>query len=110
VTVALVWLAVLMGAVTYPSRALPMLAPGIERLPPIVLEYLGLVGPAVLGTLAAVNVATVAGTDAQASFHVGIAWLAIGLSVAVVVWRRNLFVGLFAAVLVTAAGRSLGFD
>lgn len=108
-TVALLGLAVLMGAVTYPSRALPMLAPGIERLPPIVLGYLRLVGPAVLGTLAAVSVAIVAGTGAKASFHVGIAWLGIGLAVAVVVWRRNLFLGLIAAVLVTAVGRSLGF-
>src|ERR1019366_51699 len=33
VSIALVPLAFLMWAVTYPSRALPMLAPGIERLP-----------------------------------------------------------------------------
>ena len=108
-SVALVGLAVLMGAVTYPLRAVPILIPGIERLSPIVLQYLRLVGPAVLGTLAAVNVAIVSGTDGEASFHAGIAWLAIGLSVAIVSWRRNLFVGLFAAVLVTAVGRSLGF-
>ena len=44
----LVLLAVLMGAVTYPSRALPLLAPGIERLPPRALLYLRLVGPTVL--------------------------------------------------------------
>ena len=49
----LVLLAVLMGAVTYPSRALPMLAPGIERLPPRALLYLRLVGPAVLASIAA---------------------------------------------------------
>ena len=33
VSIELVGLAVLMGLVTYPSRALPLLAPGIERLP-----------------------------------------------------------------------------
>ncbi len=32
-SVELVALAVLMGAVTYPSRALPLLLPGIEHLP-----------------------------------------------------------------------------
>ena len=50
----LILLALLMGAVTYPSRALPLLAPGIERLPSWALDYLQLVGPAVLAALAAV--------------------------------------------------------
>ncbi len=59
VSVELVLLAVLMGAVTYPSRALPLLAPGIERLPRWALAYLRLVGPAVLAALAAVNVMVV---------------------------------------------------
>ena len=58
-SVELVGLALLMGAVTYPARALPLLVPGIERLPPIALAYLRLVGPAVLGALAAVNTAIV---------------------------------------------------
>ena len=47
----LVLLALLMFAVTYPSRALPLLAPGIERLPPRALLYLRLVGPAVLASI-----------------------------------------------------------
>ena len=35
-SVALVWLALLMGAATYPWRVIPLLAPGIDRLPPTV--------------------------------------------------------------------------
>ena len=52
----LVWLAILMFAVTYPSRALGLLAPAMDRLPKVVLDYLQLVGPAVLAALAAVAV------------------------------------------------------
>ena len=47
-TTDLVPLAVLMFLVTYPSRAVGLLAPGIERLPRRAMEYLQLVGPAVL--------------------------------------------------------------
>ncbi len=55
----LVLLAVLMFAVTYPTRALGLLTPGLERLPKIALDYLQLVGPAVLTAIAAVNVIVV---------------------------------------------------
>ena len=58
-TTDLVLLALLMGAVTYPWRAVPLLAPGFDRLPPLVLEYLRLVGPAVLAALAAVAILVV---------------------------------------------------
>ena len=51
----LVPLAFVMWLVTYPSRAIPMLAPGIERLPPWAVSYLRLAGPAALAALAAVN-------------------------------------------------------
>ena len=104
----LVGLALLMGAVTYPSRALPLLAPGIERLPPIVLAYLRLVGPAVLGALAAVNTVVANGTDGKPVFHVGIEWLAVGLCLVLVTWRKNLFLGLVSAVLVAAIARNTG--
>ncbi|HMJ80614.1 MAG TPA: AzlD domain-containing protein [Candidatus Dormibacteraeota bacterium] len=104
----LVWLALLMGAVTYPSRALPLLMPGVERLPRWVLDYLRLVGPAVLAALAAVNVMVASGTDGRASLHVGVEWLAVLLCVAVVAWRRNLLLGILAAVLLTAAARAIG--
>ena len=104
----LVGLAVLMAAVTYPSRALPLLAPGIERLPPVVLEYLRLVGPAVLAALAAVNTFVVVDEAGRGNFHVGIEWLAVGLCIAIVAWRRNLFIGLVAAVVLAAVARASG--
>ncbi len=107
-TLDLVLLAVLMGAVTYPSRAIPLLAPGIHRLPPMVLLYLRLLGPAVLLALAAVN--TVVGTqpDGQPTLQFGVEALAVVIAVVVVAWRRNLFLGLLAAVALTALLRALG--
>ncbi len=103
----LVLLAVLMAAVTYPSRALPILAPGIERLPTRALEYLRLVGPAVLAALAAVNVMIVADPASRPSFHIGIEWLAVALCVAIVARWRHLFIGLSAAVLLVAIARAV---
>lgn len=105
----LVPLAVLMGAVTYPSRAIPLLAPGIERLPRPILEYLRLVAPAVLAALAAVDTVVITDADGTPYFRVGVEWLAVGLAIAIVWWRRNLFLGLIVAVAVTAAARATGF-
>lgn len=104
----LVLLAALMGAVTYPSRAVPMLAPGIERLPRPALEYLRLVAPAVLAALAAVNTMVETGPDGQPVFHVGIEWLAVLVAIAIVWRRRSLFLGLATAVALTAAARAVG--
>jgi branched-subunit amino acid transport protein len=104
-TTDLVLLAVLMAAVTYPSRALPLLAPGIERLPPAALQYLRLVGPAVLASLAAVNTLVLGGQDGPRAFHVGIETLAVLACIAVVAWRRNLFLGLVLAVALVAVQR-----
>ena len=105
-SVELVALALLMAAVTYPSRALPLLAPGVERLPPVVLDYLRLVGPASLAALAAVNALVATDGDARRT-TVGIEALAVVLAVAIVAWRRNLFLGIAAAVVLVAAGRAL---
>ncbi len=107
-TVGLVALAVLMGAVTYPSRALPMLAPGIERLPRGVLAYLRLVGPAILAALGAVNTMVVVDASRHATFHVGIEWLAVAACIALVAWRRSLLAGLVVAVALTAVARATG--
>ena len=104
----LVLLAVLMGAVTYPSRALPLLAPGIERLPRWALDYLQLVGPAVLAALAAVAVMVVT-SDGQPAFHIGIEWLAVVASVVLMWWRKNLFFGLAFGVILVAVARYLGW-
>ena len=106
-SVALVPLALLMGLATYPSRALPLLVPGMHRLPARVQLYLRLVGPSVLAALAAVNVMVTLDADRHPSFHVGLEWVAVALCIAVVTWRRNLFVGLIVAVVVTAAARAL---
>ena len=103
----LVPLAVLMFAVTYPSRAIGLLSPAIDRLPRRALEYLQLVGPAVLAALAAVNVMVLAG-DGRSTFIVGLPWLSVLACVGIVVWRRNLFLGLIAAVAIAIAGRAAG--
>ena len=104
----LVALAVLMFAVTYPSRSLGLLTPGLERLPRIAFDYLQLVGPAVLAALAAVSVMVVVGDDDVPSFHVGVEWLAVLVCLAVVAWRRNLFLGLLAAVAIVVVARATG--
>jgi branched-subunit amino acid transport protein len=96
-----------MGAVTYPARALPLVVPGIDRLPPIALAYLRLVGPAVLGALAAVNTVIVVDDAGRGHIHVGVEWLSVALCVAIVAWRKNLFLGLIAAVGLAAAVRAL---
>lgn len=103
----LVVLAILMGAVTYPSRAIPILAPGIERLRPGALLYLRLVGPAVLASLAAVNTLVLASDDGSRGLHVGIEAVGVLLCLVVVAWRRNLFLGLIAGVALVALVRLL---
>ena len=107
-SVTLVWLALWMGAVTYPSRAIPMLAPGLDRLPPVAFRYLRLVGPAVLGALAAVNTVVVVDDANRGHFHVGIEWLAVAVCLVLVAWRKNLFLGLAVAVAVAALARAGG--
>ena len=101
-----VLLALAMGAVTYPSRAIPLLAPGLERLPRPALSYLRRVGPAVLAALAAVGVAVV--RDHGTALHVGIEWPAVALCVALVAWRRSLLPGLVAAAVLVALARATG--
>jgi branched-subunit amino acid transport protein len=96
-----------MFAVTYPSRAIGLLNPAIERLPRRALDYLQLVGPAVLAALAAVNV-MVATTDGRSIFVVGLPWLSVLACIGIVRWRRNLFLGLATAVAIAIAGRAIG--
>ena len=107
-SVALVPLALLMFAVTYPSRALPLLTPGLDRLPPRALAYLKLVGPAVLASLGVVNTLLVTADDGSRSLHVGVETAAVVLAVAVVVWRRNLFLGILVGVVLVAVARAWG--
>jgi branched-subunit amino acid transport protein len=105
----LVALAAVMFLATYPSRALGLLAPGLDRLPPAAFEYLQLVGPAVLAALAAVAVMVVVPQDGAPTFHVGIEWVAVGACLAIVAWRRNLLVGLVVAVAIVAVARAMGW-
>jgi branched-subunit amino acid transport protein len=104
----LVPLALLMGLATYPWRAVPLIAPGIDRLPPTIRAYLRLVGPAVLAALAAVSVTIVLDADRHPSLHVGAEWIAVALCVAVVAARRSLLVGLLLAGGLVAVLRALG--
>jgi branched-subunit amino acid transport protein len=100
----LVPLAVVMWAVTYPSRAIGLLAPSLDRIPRRGLEYLQLVGPAVLGALAAVN------TLALVRDGGIVPLVAVVSCLALVAWRRNLLLGLVVAVAIAAAGRSAGWS
>ena len=109
-SLVLVPLAVLMGLATYPSRAVPLLMSRVDRLPPIVLAYLRLVGPAVLAALAAVNtivpVVTQPDGTRTVTFHVGIKSVAVLACLALVAWRRNLLLGMVAAVAIVALSRA----
>jgi len=108
VTDNLVLLAILMFAVTYPTRAVGLLTPGLDHLPKIAFDYLQLVGPAVLAALAAVSVMIVVGDDDVPSFHIGIEWVAVLVCLGIVAWRRNLFLGLISAVAIVAIARAAG--
>jgi branched-subunit amino acid transport protein len=104
----LILLAVLMFAVTYPSRALGLLAPALDRLPQGAFDYLQLVGPAVLAALAAVGVMVASDDNGTPIFHVGVEWLAVLVCLALVAWRRNLLFGLVASVAVVVIARATG--
>ncbi|HEY7591461.1 MAG TPA: AzlD domain-containing protein [Candidatus Limnocylindrales bacterium] len=108
----LLLLALLMGAVTYPSRAIPLLVAGFGRLPAPALAYLRLVGPAVLAALAAVYTMVVVTTAADgtrtASFHIGIEWVAVLAALALVIWRKSLLLGIVAAAAIVALARATG--
>ena len=104
----LVLLAVLMFAVTYPSRAAGLLAPGMDRLPKIALDYLQLVGPAVLTAIAAVGVLVLVDPSGTPTLRVGVEALAVTACLGVVAWRRNLLLGLLVAVVIVAVARAVG--
>lgn len=100
-SVDLVPLALLGGIGTYAARALPMLVPGIDRLPPVVLEYLRLIGPAVLGAIAAASVFVQGG-----AFVIGPEAIAVLSGAAVGRWRSSLLVGMVASVIVVLTLRA----
>lgn len=104
----LVVLAILMGAVTYPSRAVPLLVPGIDRLPAPILACLRLVGPAVLAALAAANVLVTPDAGGHPQLHVGIETAAVLVAVGIVAWRRDLLLGVAVAVGLVVLVRAVG--
>jgi branched-subunit amino acid transport protein len=106
VSTLLVPLALLMGLATYPFRAVPLLAPGFERLPGQLRLYLRLVGPAVLAALASVNTMVVTDANRVSTFHIGWEWLAVGLCIAIVGARRSLLIGLVLAAVVISVLRA----
>ena len=106
-SIHLVGLALLMAAVTYPFRAVPLFLPTKDRLPPVVRRYLRLVGPAILAALAAGNTAFAEDAAGHNAFHVGIEWIAVALAVVLIAWRGNVFVGVLAAVVLVALGRAV---
>ncbi len=105
-SLGLIPLAFLMWLCTYPSRALPMLAPGIERLPQWAVAYLRLAGPASLAALAAVNCLLT--SDSTPRLLIGIEPVAVGLCVLVVARTRLLFPAVLAAVVLVAVARAFG--
>jgi branched-subunit amino acid transport protein len=108
VSVELVGLAVLMFAVTYPARAIPLLVPRFEQLPPRALEYLRLVGPAVLGAIAATEV--LIREAPGGGYALALSWDAVAVVAcgSIVAWRRNLALGLLVAVMLIAVLRAAG--
>lgn len=105
-SLGLIPLAILMWAVTYPSRTLPMLAPGIERLPPAAVTYLRLAGPSALAALAAVNCLLTPGSPT--SLLIGIEPAAVLVCVGIVARMKSLLPGVAAAVLLVALVRAAG--
>ena len=108
-SVVLIPLAILMGLATYPFRAVPLLVPGMHRLPARVQLYLRLVGPSVLAALAAVDTMVILDAARRPSFHVGAEWIAVGLCIAIVALRRGLLIGLVLAAALMTVLRATGF-
>jgi branched-subunit amino acid transport protein len=96
-----------MFAVTYPSRALGLVTPVLDRLPRITLDYLQLVGPAILAAIAAVSVMTVV-EGGDTVFHVGIEWVGVLACLLITARTRNLLLGLVVGVAIVAIARGLG--
>ena len=87
-----------MFAVTYPSRAIGLLAPGIDRLPAPRARLPPARRPGGPGGAGRGRRDGRRRPTARPTFHVGLEWLAVGACLAVVAWRRNLFLGLVDAV------------
>jgi branched-subunit amino acid transport protein len=106
IALGLIPLSLLMWAVTYPSRALPMLAPGIERLPNWAISYLRLAGPAALAALAATGCLLT--SDSPPHLQLGAVPIAVAVCVLITWKTRQLLLGVGAAVILVAVARAAG--
>lgn len=104
----LIPLAVLLFVATYPSRAVPILVGGVHRLPPLVRIYVRLLGPSVLMALAAAFTFLSVDPTGRPVFHVGIEWLAVGLTLVLLWAKRGLLLALLASVALVAIARAAG--
>ena len=104
----LIPLAVLLFVATYPSRAIPMLVGGVHRLPPLVRIYVRLLGPSVLMALAAAFTFLSVDPAGRPVFHVGIEWLAVGLTLVLMQAKRGLLLALVVSVATVAIARATG--
>jgi branched-subunit amino acid transport protein len=110
-SIELIPLAVLMGLVTYPSRAIPLLVSQFGRLPRPALAYLRLVGPAVLAALAAVNtmvIDTDPGVGRTFGFQVGVGWLGVLACLLIVIRWKSLLAGIVVGVAIVGGARLAG--
>ena len=85
----LVVLAVLMFAVTYPTRALGLLTPGLDRLPTLGVRLPPARRPGRPGGAGGGRVMVRTDERGATSFHIGIEWVAVLTCLAIVAWRRN---------------------
>ena len=108
-SVELVGLAVLMFAVTYPARAIPLLVPRFEHLPPRAARVPAAGRPrGPRRDRRAVEVLIDEGPAGRPVLTVGPEALAVVACAAIVAWRRNLALGLLVAVTLTALMRAAG--
>jgi hypothetical protein len=67
------------------------------------------VGPAILASIATVEIMVRIDAARHPSFHVGIEWLAVGACVVIVMARRGLLAGMIVAAAIAALARASGF-
>lgn len=92
----IVALAALMGLVTYATRIIPFLLP-LTHLPEGWVRVMRFMGPATLASVAAMYVSAPAFDRAAGAASPTAVWLATGVCVALVAFRRSLAAGIAGA-------------
>ena len=95
-----------MGDVT--DELLALCADASKGMEKPVEERLASIRETHLAALAAANTMVVVDVGRRPSLHVGVEWLAVLVCIALVAWRRHLFVGLLPAVVLVAVLRAVG--